>query len=84
MPFFFILALVSAKDIRQIAQELQQAKCKALDQLRQTITGKTVQAPATDSISGVQSFFREEIDWILQRYLHHVAVDCDTAPSTVS
>ncbi|XP_056385400.1 L-seryl-tRNA(Sec) kinase [Hyla sarda] len=78
-----VKGLVSGKDIKQIAQELQQAKCKALDQLRQSIMGKTVQDPTTDGISSVQSF-REEVDCILQQYMHKVQVDCPTDSSTAS
>ncbi|XP_040293730.1 L-seryl-tRNA(Sec) kinase isoform X2 [Bufo bufo] len=79
-----VKGLVSAKDIKQIAQELQQTKSKALDQLRQTIAARTVRSAAADGISSVQSSFREEVDCILQRYLHKVHVDTFTAPSSVS
>ncbi|XP_073537457.1 L-seryl-tRNA(Sec) kinase [Phyllobates terribilis] len=76
-----VKGLVSAKDIKQIAQELQQAKCKALDRLRQSIWGQTVLTPSTESISGVQSSFREEVDCILQRYSRRVQEGCPIAPS---
>ncbi|XP_066457252.1 L-seryl-tRNA(Sec) kinase isoform X1 [Eleutherodactylus coqui] len=73
--------LLSAKDIKQLAQELQQAKCKALDRLREAIAGKTVQGPISDGISRAQSSLREDIDSIVQQYLQKVQVDRPTAPS---
>ncbi|KAM3912600.1 L-seryl-tRNA(Sec) kinase [Leptodactylus fuscus] len=65
-----VKGLVSAKDIKQIAQELQQAKSKALERLRQPIAGGTVHTPAADSVTSVQACFRREVDCIVQRYLH--------------
>ncbi|XP_073402550.1 L-seryl-tRNA(Sec) kinase isoform X2 [Dendrobates tinctorius] len=76
-----VKGLVSAKDIKTIAQELQQAKSKALDQLRHSITGQTALTPSTESISGVQSSFREEVDCIVQRYSRRVQVASPVAPS---
>ncbi|KAM4030741.1 L-seryl-tRNA(Sec) kinase [Anomaloglossus baeobatrachus] len=77
-----VKGLVSAKDIKQIAQEVQQAKSKALDRLRQSITGQSVLTPSSESTSGVQSSFREEVDCILQRYLHKVQADCPPSDCT--
>ncbi|CAJ0962110.1 unnamed protein product [Ranitomeya imitator] len=76
-----VKGLVSAKDIKNIAQELQQAKSKALAQLRQSITGQTVLTASAESISGVQSSFREEVDCIVQRYSRRVQTGCPIAPS---
>ncbi|XP_075699313.1 L-seryl-tRNA(Sec) kinase [Rhinoderma darwinii] len=76
-----VKGLVSAKDIKKIAQELQQAKSKALNQLRQTATGKT---PTSDNISSVQSSFREDVDCVLQKYLLQLQADRHTAQPTVS
>ncbi|XP_075072189.1 L-seryl-tRNA(Sec) kinase [Mixophyes fleayi] len=61
---------VCAHNIKGIAQELQCAKAEALDQLRQSMSGKTILCLKTDIHFNAQSFFKEEKDHILRRYLH--------------
>ncbi|XP_071986177.1 L-seryl-tRNA(Sec) kinase [Engystomops pustulosus] len=79
-----VKGLVSAKDIKRIAQELQRVKVTALDQLRHSITVRTGEAAATDIIAAVISHFREEVDCILQQFLPKVQSDSHTAPPSVS
>ncbi|XP_063818205.1 L-seryl-tRNA(Sec) kinase isoform X2 [Pseudophryne corroboree] len=80
---------VSAQNIKQLAKELQHAKSRSLDHLRQSLTGKTIQSLRTDDIFDVQSFFKAEKDHILERYLHTDEVQycqsqeyCLTNPAT--
>nr|DBA15031.1 TPA: hypothetical protein GDO54_004293 [Pyxicephalus adspersus] len=57
---------VASQDIKRIAQELQCAKSKALEQLKKNITENTL---LHDRTFNVQSYFKKEKERILEPYL---------------